>query len=906
VKAGSGPHKPAWERYGLTEAAAQRLDTHLIAIALALKPGAPSTDAADGIRIGRKGALLIRPDGSWSDFAGDVHRRGALALIAYLLDVEQHDLNPASTTRFAQQWLTTHPGEGEFKPAAFDPAQVQQKDLNNAAFAMQVLRLRKDVLGTEGETYLRSRGLPPSYPPCIAFYPNARSGEAALVASLSTPDGRIVGVQLTYLDPYGRKSTVQPQRRSFLSELDHDKRRGYAFRIAATPIPNELNAELGPADTNSEDDEPRRLARNARRLAEALLVAEGLEDAASLHLAFPFSGTIGLPGIASLKHQPVKPHQVVIVVKDGDAEDAEATRALQRGLDELLLQRARVRVTATPMKANGGEKIDANVILRRDDVEALQRLVLDAVAPKLSLRGAIRQLAGLSKDEREQLCAEVAKTYGVRISYLRQEIALLRNAEEEGEDTARLTKLVKREPEAWSDPVDLGEIFDALVDLLKRTLVCTEAERHVIAAWIIHTYIFEQFTYTPRLCLISPEPRCGKTTLINFLTITGYRSASADGLSPALFVRIKSVTGACTVLLDEMSEALHRSQELDDVLRSGFERDKYVYKLRAMPDGSFVPEAHEVFNPVAIAVLRTPQAALSDRCAMIRLQRKPKTVRLERLRRRELREQLEELADKLMRWRSEQGARLSDDPLPDGTGHDPIDALTAPLEAAEGINDRQIDFSIPLLAIGQAMGGDRETRLRNAILAVLRGDGDGPEAIGVLLLQDLRPLLDQYWALHSKQTTAEKLTISSAELLGKLLALPDSPWRGDGNIRPVTQYRLSRLLRAYGVLPRKIGPKDKRVNGYLWLHLADACNRYLSPSVQESPDSGWTPGHFGGNQPVFDDFQGGHQGTGVHPENTPETGRIPPKCPGVHPESGDSGIPGKQYSEPGGRPEFGL
>jgi hypothetical protein len=887
-----GPHKPAWQRYGLTETAAQRLDSFIVAIARALRPEASSRDASDGMRIGRKGSLLIRPSGAWSDFESDVHGRGALELVAHLIDADGHDLNPAATTQFAQRWLSEHPGEGKFKAAAFDVAQAQEQDRGNAAFTQQVLRDCGDAIGNEGERYLRGRSLLPPYPDCVRLYPNARLGEAALVGTLSMPDGRVVGVQLGYIDPSGRKSTGEPARRIFFSELDPEKRRGAAFRITASSVSAELDVALGPAEADPDDDEPQRLARNARKLKDAILIAEGLEDAQSLSLAFPFSTIVGLPGIGALRHQQVKAHQIVIVVKDGDAEDAGANRALQRGVDELLLQQAKVEVTATPTKANGAEKIDANLILQRDGIEALQELVLKAVPARLSLRGALRKLASLPKDEREQLGKAVAAAYAVRISYVRQEVAALRNSEAD-EDQRKLVSLVKREPQPWLGPVDLGEIFDELIDLLQRILVCTEPERLVVAAWIIHTYVFEQFTYTPRLCIISPEPRCGKTTLVNFLTLTCYRAASADGLTPALFVRIRSVTGTCTVLLDEMSETLHESHELDDVLRSGFERDKCVYKLRALPDGDFVPEAFEVFNPVAIAVLRTLQAALSDRCVMIRLQRKPKTVRLERLRKRALREQLTTLADKLMRWRSEHATDLSDDPLPDGSGRDPIEVLTSALEAADGINDRQIDFSIPLLAIGQAMGGDRESRLRDAILTVLGAEGDIPETVGPLLLQDLRPILDQYLAAREKKPAGQrvakgKLAIGSAELVRRFLALPGSPWGGEDGMRPLTQYRLSRLLRPYGVIPRMIGPNDKRVSGYLWLHLSDACDRYLNSVSPESPDSGFTPSHFGGNPPVFDDFQDSHLIPGVSPENTPETRRNPPKCEGVNPESGNS------------------
>ena len=140
---------PSSTRYGLSDASVNRLDTYIVTIALTLKPDAPSSTGADGIRIGQRGSLLIRPDGSWYDFAGDVAGRGALSLIAHLLDSEQHDVNPASTTRFAQQWLAEHLGEGEFQAAPFDASRVTERAKRNAAVATQVLRGCQSLAGAE-------------------------------------------------------------------------------------------------------------------------------------------------------------------------------------------------------------------------------------------------------------------------------------------------------------------------------------------------------------------------------------------------------------------------------------------------------------------------------------------------------------------------------------------------------------------------------------------------------------------------------------------------------------------------------------------------------------------------------------------------------------------------------------
>jgi hypothetical protein len=123
---------------------------------------------------------------------------------------------------------------------------------------------------------------------------------------------------------------------------------------------------------------------------------------------------------------------------------------------------------------------------------------------------------------------------------------------------------------------------------------------------------------------------------------------------------------------------------------------------------------------------------------------------------------------------------------------------------------------------------------------VLRAGGDSPEAAGVLLLHDLRQILAQHSEANS-QSEVKDLVITSARLVQQLTALPDSPWNGEGNFRPLTQYRLSRLLRPYGVLPQLTGAK--RVKGYSWTKLSVACDHYLPATDPILADPGLSPSH---------------------------------------------------------------
>ena len=193
--------------------------------------------------------------------------------------------------------------------------------------------------------------------------------------------------------------------------------------------------------------------------------------------------------------------------------------------------------------------------------------------------------------------------------------------------------LVLREPDPWPDAVRLADVLQALQQRLDAHLYFPHAAYStLISLWIAHTYVATAFQFTPRLAISSPQPRCGKTSLDGVLELTTYRPVPADGLTPASLVRLKSATGAATILLDEMADALAASAELDQVLRSGFQQDRRYIRLQPQPDGTFVHESFDVFLPVAISLVGSLKGALADRAIHLHMRRKPRQHRLAKLR----------------------------------------------------------------------------------------------------------------------------------------------------------------------------------------------------------------------------------------------------------------------------------
>ena len=67
----------------------------------------------------------------------------------------------------------------------------------------------------------------------------------------------------------------------------------------------------------------------------------------------------------------------------------------------------------------------------------------------------------------------------------------------------------------------------------------------------------------------------------------------------------------------------------------------------------------------------------------------------------------------------------------------------------------------------------------------------------------------------------------SGDLVRRLVGLEDRPWADWIGGRPITQARVARLLRPFGIHPIKLRFGDRTANGYTTRMCADAWSRYL-------------------------------------------------------------------------------
>lgn len=423
---------------GLSDEDIKRVATFMPDIAHELlPPGTPVHAGGGETRFGRKGSLVIRADGRWYNHEAGTGGRGGLTLIHHLLTPS----SPIDARAWAKQWLSTHPGTGSLTVESGAETEAREKWLT--AYGQRAIGEMVDIAGTVAEAYLvRERGLGAPWPEGLGYWAAARSdqGEGALVAQLTDQAGKVVAVQLVFLDGRGRKSTLPPVKQIF--RLAHgETAAGACYRIEGEAPDPFSDTPVDPAD-------PEHLHRTT-------IVCEGIEDALSAHVACPFSDILGMPGVGRLKSLAEQLNGPTIVVRDGDQPGSRPDKAVADGLDALLLAGARdIRVTTTPLDK------DANDILREQGPSELLRLILEAKPAQLSREGDIKRLArmqplDLTSEERKA----AAKRWDITIPQLNKAITAERNRI--ADDDSRAVDQNQPGPvwdeTTWADPVsDIG------------------------------------------------------------------------------------------------------------------------------------------------------------------------------------------------------------------------------------------------------------------------------------------------------------------------------------------------------------------------------------------------------------------------------------------------------------------
>jgi Protein of unknown function (DUF3631) len=280
-------------------------------------------------------------------------------------------------------------------------------------------------------------------------------------------------------------------------------------------------------------------------------------------------------------------------------------------------------------------------------------------------------------------------------------------------------------------------------------------------------------------------------------------SELASNISPsAVFRYVEDVRP--TLLIDEADSFVGSNEEMRGILDSGHTRAAAHVIRNEEVGGRHKPRRFSTWAPKAIATIDNLADTLEDRSITLQMQRKPKTAKVERLRRRDC-DEFAVLRRKAARWAEVNFSALEADPDPN---------------IPDELNDRAADNWRPLLQIATLAGEDWLRRARE-VACRLSGEGHDSTSIGTDLLSDIQAAFGEAEAMRS------------ADLIAALITDPERPWAEWKDHKPLTQRQLAGLLRPFGIVSETIWiTKSVSAKAYVKARFRDAWASY--PPRQKS------------------------------------------------------------------------
>src|SRR5262249_40060305 len=137
---------------------------------------------------------------------------------------------------------------------------------------------------------------------------------------------------------------------------------------------------------------------------------------------------------------------------------------------------------------------------------------------RLILEETVAELAKLSPLEYDQVRVEKAQALGVRQKTLNDEVEKVRHGakvHESGEASESLSPLP---PEPWEHEVNGGTLLDEIHKFIGRFVAVTSDVLVTLTLWVVFTYLLDIVDTSPRLAILSPTKRCGKTLVLSILS----------------------------------------------------------------------------------------------------------------------------------------------------------------------------------------------------------------------------------------------------------------------------------------------------------------------------------------------------------------------------------------------------
>jgi hypothetical protein len=370
-----------------------------------------------------------------------------------------------------------------------------------------------------------------------------------------------------------------------------------------------------------------------------------------------------------------------------------------------------------------------------------------------------------------------------------------------GHTLTELEEIAAKTPLWCPAETEGAQLLRDVESFIGRYVILPPYTRLPLALWVFATFCFEAFDSMAYLCVTSPTPRCGKTRLLEVLSLLASSPERTANISEAALFRIIEEQKP-TLLLDEAETLKGRSERaeyLRGLLNAGNRRDANV--TRCVGQNHNV-QRFSVFCPKIVAGIGSMPHTIRDRSILLEMQRRKDSEHVERFLFRKVGPEGKKLCEDISAFVSKNRTK--------------IEAEYERMEL-DFIEDREAEMWDSLFAVLSVADNSRFEELKKCALALTghKAAGDAEESLSLRLLSDVRDVLP-----------GGASAVFSAHLLDLLKTIEDSPWASEVEL---TLRKLARFLRPFEIESRQVRIENKTAKGYMREEMETAFARYLGP-----------------------------------------------------------------------------
>jgi len=414
----------------------------------------------------------------------------------------------------------------------------------------------------------------------------------------------------------------------------------------------------------------------------------------------------------------------------------------------------------------------------------------------------IQGLAALNVLNFDRTRKKSAKKLGVTVATLDK--AVKQKRRESIHTNAKGREISLYQPEPWPEPVNGAQVLTEAANHLRRHMMMKGADADACVLWAAHTFMFEDFSHSPRLCITAYTEESGKTVLMaHMVGNLVNKPQTVELMKPAPFFRLAEEYKP-TFLIDEADVFVREDMDLLAALNNGWEPHGGV--IRCIGD-DHEPRQFSTFTPTAMAGIelhtKLPATTLG-RSIVVSLERaaEGEIGHADIYNRKQHQSGIRETGQKIARFIHDNRQKIAN--------HNP--------SLPEGVINRLADKWTPLFGIAEVAGCEWPQNAKKALYE--QTDLSEPNK-ALELLQDVQKVMPSEGHIFTET------------LIDRICKLDDSPWSGynytewDDEKKKIGSRQVSNLFKKYGLKPTTVNINGVFRKGYKSSKLEIAFRRYI-------------------------------------------------------------------------------